>query len=201
MNGITREQFKMKKVSILKGGAINYKAVLTMQDGGTQIAVDREDTVPIIPAESLTQPIYDLVEQWLIACNHMGIRTLVNSFEFHATKKQKDAIEKYIDLLKTKTTVYQISVSGQDKNEGVIITGKMTADNNAVITSNTPRIKYTSKIFGWEEDLEAIVILIEDELYEYLYSGRKLHIEAFDPEEQKGEKAGELPLKDGEKKK
>ena len=199
MNGIKREQFKMTKVKILNGGGIHYEADITMQDGGDTHTVKRKDDITIIPAESLTQPIRDLKEKLLYSCEYMGMRSVVNHGNFHAKKDQKDAVEKYIDVLKSKTTVYQVSVSGQDKNEGVIITAKIQALNSSVIAINSPRMRYGVSTFGFEEDLHEIVTLIEDELFEYLYNGKKMHLEAFDPKEQKGEKkAGTLPLEEKE---
>lgn len=182
MNGIVRESFKMTKITIKKSGSVYYEASIQINVDNVVSEMTRKDTIPIIPSDDLLNSIRDLKDKLLNSSRYLGFLTMVMDAEFKATKAQKDATQKLVALLKEKTIVMGVSVSGQDQNEGVIISGKVEADNSMKVAVNSPRLRYTSKVYGWEEDLESEMELIEDELYEYLYKGKKAQLEVF-PEE------------------
>jgi hypothetical protein len=187
MNGIERESFKMKKIKLLKGGGIYYEAVITINTDGSIYEVKRKDDVPVIASDDLLNLVRDLKEKLLSSCRYMGIQTLVNSFEFKPRKDQREAVEKLLDILKSKTNVTGVHVSGQDQNEGIIISGKIEAENSSKVAINSPRMRFSSQVYGWEEEMEDQVKLIEDELYLYLYENKKAQLDAFGSEEQGGQ--------------
>lgn len=194
-NGITRENFSMAKVKLLKGGGIESVTVLEMNIDGAFMEIERNQKTPIVPDPELENPVRNLKEKLLISCDYMIMRTIVNAPDFKATKAQKEAVEKAIDILKQKTSVTGVHVSGQDQNEGVIITGKIQAANGSNIAINSPRMRFTSEVFGFEEELEGEIAVIERELFLYLHEGKKGQLEVFSEEEQ-GRKPDELPLQE-----
>lgn len=185
MNGkIKRDNFSMKKIKLLKGGGIESVTIIELSIDGAFMEVERSQKTPIVPAPSLEGAVRSLKEKLLISCGYMDMKTLINSPEFKATKAQKDAAQKMIDIRMEKTNVTGVHVSGQDQNAGVIITGKIQAENGSNIAINSPRIRFSSSVFGFEEDLQGEVTSMEGELYEYLHEGKKAQLEVFGNEEQ-----------------
>ena len=70
-------------------------------------------------------------------------------------------------------------MSGQDDNVGVVLTGLFTISNNQKTAINTPRMKYNVETFGFEEELENIVCDIENEVYEFMFEGKKAQMDLF----------------------
>lgn len=181
-NGITRENFSMDKLKILKGGGVESDTTIEMSIDGSFMEITRNQKTPVVPHPDLENLVRDMKEKLLISAGFMDMRTIVNSKEFNATKLQKDAVEKAIDILKGKTTVTAVHVSGQDQNEGAIISGKIQAANGSNIAINSPRMRFKSQVFGFEEDLEGATAAIEGELYQYLHEGKKAQLEVFGEE-------------------
>lgn len=72
-----------------------------------------------------------------------------------------------------------VSFSGQDDNVGVVLTGLFTVSNNQKTAINSPRLKFNTETFGFEEEFEAIVADIENEVYAFLFKGKKAQLELF----------------------
>ena len=176
-NGITRESFTMEHLRILKGGGIESVAQITATIDGSFMEIERKQKTPIVPHPALENAVRELKEKLLVSTGFMDMRTLVESKEFNATANQKDAVAKAIDLIKSKTTVTGVHVSGEDKTRGVIISGKITSANGSAIAVNSPRMRFTSSVFGFEEDLESEIANIETELFAYLHEGKKAQLE------------------------
>ena len=99
--------------------------------------------------------------------------------EFKATKKQTDIAAAFAKECLDNIEVRGVSLSGQDDNVGVVLTGLFTISNNQKTAINTPRMKYNVEMFGFEEELENIVCDIENEVYEFLFEGKKAQLELF----------------------
>jgi len=178
-NKISRESFTLSKLKLLPTGGIDSTVNVEMVVDGTYMEIERKQKTPIIPDPDLTDQIKALKDIYLMACGYMQTRTIVNAPEFGATVKQKKAVDKYIDILRSKTTITGVHLSGQGENEGVIITGQIKAANSSNVTTNSPRMRFTSEVYGCEEELEAQVNGIETELYLYLQEGKKMQLEIF----------------------
>ena len=66
-----------------------------------------------------------------------------------------------------------VSFSGQDDNVGVVLTGLFTVSNNQKTAINSPRLKFNTETFGFEEELEEIAADIETEVYAFLFKGKR----------------------------
>ena len=184
MNGdIIRDSFSLQKAKLLKGGGVESTTKIVAHIDGSSMEIERNQKTPIFPHPDLENAIRGLKEKLLISSNYLSMRTLVNSFEFKPRKDQKEAVEKAIDILMNKTTVTGVHVSGQDQNRGVIVTGKIQAENGSNIAVNSPRMRFTSEVFGFEEELESEIEQIEDELYLYLHDNKKAQLEILQEEE------------------
>ncbi|MFR8207433.1 MAG: hypothetical protein ACLU99_14865 [Alphaproteobacteria bacterium] len=81
-----------------------------------------------------------------------------------ANQKQKDAARNFADEMLKNIEVRGVSLSGQDDNVGCVITGLFTVSNNQKTAINSPRLKFNTETFGFEEELEEIVADIENEV-------------------------------------
>jgi hypothetical protein len=170
---VAKESFDLQKIKLLKGGGVHSVSKLTVKTDGSFHEIDRDEKTPIVPHPELVDPIRNLKEKLLISCNYLGIKTIIDSEEFKASKEQKAAAQKHFDIIKDKTTVTGIHVSGKDKNRGVIISGVIKAENASNIAINSPRLRFESEVYGFEQELHMECDLIEDETYEYLFNGKK----------------------------
>lgn len=96
-----------------------------------------------------------------------------------ANQKQKDAAREFADEMLKSIEVRGVSFSGQDDNVGVVLTGLFTVSNNQKTAINSPRLKFNTETFGFEEELEEIVGEIETEVYAFLFKGKKAQLELF----------------------
>ena len=111
--------------------------------------------------------------------NVTSFLTLVEGQDFKATKAQTDAARNFADECLKNIEIKGLSYSGQGDNVGVVITGMFTVSNNQKTAINSPRLKFTSITFGFEEELEQIAADIENEVYAFLFEGKKAQTELF----------------------
>lgn len=101
---------------------------------------------------------------------------MVETDDFKANKNQKEVARNFADEMLKKIEVRGVSYSGQDDNVGVVLTGLFTVSNNQKTAINSPRLKFNTETFGFEEELEEIVADIENEVYAFLFKGKKAPI-------------------------
>ena len=104
---------------------------------------------------------------------------VIESTDFKANKKQQEFARDYADEVLKNIEVRGVSLSGQDDNVGVILTGLYTVYNNMKTAINSPRIKLSSVSFGFEEELEDILSEIESEVYLFLFKGKRAQLSLF----------------------
>ena len=111
--------------------------------------------------------------------NITSFKSMMATPDFKATKKQTEIAEAFAEECLGNIEVRGVSLSGQDDNVGVILTGLFTVSNNQKTAINTPRMKFNTETFGFEEELENNVSDIENEVYEFLFNGKKAQLELF----------------------
>ena len=104
---------------------------------------------------------------------------MIGTDDFKANKNQKEVARNFADEMLKNIEVRGVSYSGQDDNVGVVLTGLFTVSNNQKTAINSPRLKFNTETFGFEEELEAIVADIENEVYAFLFKGKKAQLELF----------------------
>ena len=111
--------------------------------------------------------------------NLTSFLSMVETDDFKANKKQNETARNFADELLQKIEVRGISLSGQDDNVGVVVTGllEVLAGQKTAIIS--PRIKFSNINYGFEEELEDIISRIETEVYAFLFKGKKAQLELF----------------------
>lgn len=111
--------------------------------------------------------------------NITSFLSMVETSDFKATKKQSELSRDFADEMLKNIEVRGVSFSGQDDNVGVVLTGLFMVSNNQKTAINSPRLKFNTETFGFEEELEAIVADIENEVYAFLFKGKKAQLELF----------------------
>ena len=99
--------------------------------------------------------------------------------EFKATTYERDIAAAFAEGCLDNVEVRGVSLSGQHDNVGVVLIGLFTISNNQKTAINTPRMKYNVETFGFEVELENIVSNIENEVYEFLFEGKKAQMDLF----------------------
>lgn len=111
--------------------------------------------------------------------NITSFLSMVETSDFKATKSQQQTARSFADEMLKNIEVRGVSFSGQDDNVGVVLTGLFTVSNNQKTAINSPRLKFNTETFGFEEELEEIAGDIEREVYEFLFKGKKAQLELF----------------------
>ena len=104
--------------------------------------------------------------------NITSFLSMVETDDFKANKNQKEVARNFADEMLKNIEVRGVSYSGQDDNVGVVLTGLFTVSNNQKTAINSPRLKFNTETFGFEED-------IENEVYAFLFKGKKAQLELF----------------------
>lgn len=111
--------------------------------------------------------------------NITSFLSMVETSDFKATKKQSELSRDFADEMLKNIEVRGVSFSGQDDNVGVVLMGLFTVSKNQKTAINSPRLKFNTETFGFEEELESIVADIENEVYAFLFKGKKAQLELF----------------------
>lgn len=171
--------FALSKVKLLKDGGLDIHYELT-ETVGNESYINKyhvesgKDIHPDLRAcFDKLRPIMGRI------FNITSFLSFMETPETKATKAQKDAARKFADEMLHKIEVRGVSFSGQDDNVGVVLTGLFTVSNNQKTAINSPRLKFDTVTFGFEEELEEIAGDIEREVYAFLFKGKKAQLELF----------------------
>lgn len=175
-------QFALSKVKLLKDGGIDVhyevtEVIATESYTNQYHVTSAKDIHP-----DLQNLFDDLAPIMGRVFNITSFLSMVETPEFKATKTQKQTAEEFADECLKNIEVRGVSLSGKRDNIGVVLTGLFTTANGQKTAINSPRMKYNTESFGFEEELERIVNEIEDEVYAFLFKGKKAQLELFDGE-------------------
>lgn len=175
----TKEKFSLSKVKLLKDGGLDVHFEVTEVVGNESYT----NKYHVLSAKDIHPDLRKLFKD---LCPIMGRVFNITSFksviatpDFKATKKQIEIADSFASECLGNIEVKGVSLSGQDDNVGVVLTGLFTVSNNQKTAINTPRMKYAVETFGFEEELENIVCDIENEVYEFLFDGKRAQMDLF----------------------
>ena len=175
----SEKSFALSKVKLIKDGGLDVHYEVTETVGNESYTnkyhvESAKDIHPDLRAcfERL-RPIMGRI------FNITSFLSFMETPETKATKAQKDAAREYDDEMLRNIEVRGVSFSGQDDNVGVVLTGLFTVSNNQKTAINSPRLKFNTETFGFEEELEEIAGDIEREVYAFLFKGKKAQLELF----------------------
>lgn len=169
--------FTLSKVKLLKDGGIDVIYDVT-ENVGDQSYITKfhvESAKDIHP--DLRRCFDNLRPIMGRIFNITSFKSMIATPDFKANKKQSDIAEAFAEEVLKNIEVRGVSLSGQDDNVGVVLTGLFTVANNQKTCINSPRLKFNTESFGFEEDLEEIANDIETEVYEFLFKGKAAQLE------------------------
>lgn len=175
----TKEKFSLSKVKLLKDGGLDVHFEVTEVVGNESYT----NKYHVLSAKDIHPDLRKLFKD---LCPIMGrvfnitsFKSMIATPDFKATKKQIEIADSFANECLGNIEVRGVSLSGQDDNVGVVLTGLFSVSNNQKTAINTPRMKYAVETFGFEEELENIVCDIENEVYEFLFNGKRAQMDLF----------------------
>lgn len=186
-----KEEKKQNVMLVPSEGSFALSKVKMLKDGGLDVHYEVTET---IGNESYTNKYHvesakdihpDLRECFVRLRPIMGRIFNITSFlsmieaNFKATKVQQEMARNFANEMLQNIDVCGVSYSGQDDNVGVVLSGVFTVSNNQKVAINSPRLKFNTITFGFEEELEDITATIEAEVYAFLFNGKKAQLELF----------------------
>lgn len=175
----SEEAFALSKVKTLKDGGLDVHYEVTEIIGNESYT----NKYHVESAKDIHPDLRDCFDRLRPIMgrifNITSFLSMVETSDFKATKKQSELSRDFADEMLKNIEVRGVSFSGQDDNVGVVLTGLLTVSNNQKTAINSPRLKFNIETFGFEEELEAIVADIENEVYAFLFEGKKAQLELF----------------------
>lgn len=175
----SEKAFALSKVKMLKDGGLDVHYEVT-ETVGNESYVNKyhvESVKDIHPdlrnCFNRLRPIMGRI------FNITSFLSMVETEDFKSTKSQQEKAREFADEMLKNIEVRGISYSGKDDNVCVVLTGLFTVSNNQKTAINSPRLKYSTETFGFEEELEDIAADIEREVYAFLFKGKKAQLELF----------------------
>jgi hypothetical protein len=175
----SEKSFALSKVKTLKDGGldVHYEVTETIGNESYTNKYHVESAKDIHPD---LQECFDRLRPIMGRIfNITSFLSMVETDDFKANKNQKEVARNFADEMLKNIEVRGVSYSGQDDNVGVVLTGLFTVSNNQKMAISSPRLKFNTETFGFEEELEAIVADIENEVYAFLFKGKKAQLELF----------------------
>lgn len=180
MKTVSEKAFSLSKVKVIRGGGldVNFEVEEAI---GAEIYLENYHLASSKEIHPDLQKLFDRLKPIMARVYHLSFfRSLLDTPDFKATKKQKKLAEVAFKEITNKITVTGVSLSGKDDNVGVVITGTFTADSNQKMAINSHRMKFTDERYGFEEELEEIIGDIEREVYAFLFKNKKAQLTLFD---------------------
>lgn len=166
-----RESFQLSEMKSKERASIEFKAKTSFSDGEATYSISLNDHYPIIPHPDLFEQLDKLKIRLADFYGYTLFVSLVNSKDFVGSKAQKKYSEQFLEQQLEKIKVNGVSYSG--KRNGLRVKG--TYNGSSI---NTKILYFVNTEYG--EELEEIANRLEDEMYEYLFKGKKAQLEAFD---------------------
>lgn len=175
-----KKAFSLSKVKVINGGGLDVHFEVE-EACGAEVYRENYHLTSGKEIHPDLQKLFDKLKPIMARVYHLSFfRSLMETPDFKATKKQKELAEEAFKEVIDKLRVTGVSLSGKDDNVGVVLTGTFTADSNQKMAINSHRMKFNSERYGFEEEMEEIVGEIESEVYEFLFNGKKSQLEIFD---------------------
>lgn len=175
--------FSLTKVKVLPGGGldVHYEVTETIGEESYTNKYHVESAKDIHPDLAVwfknLRPILGRVFNITSFLSFLEVQEKMK--EKSISEDLKDAARNFAEEVLKNIEVRGVSFSGTDDNVGVVLTGLYTVANGQRVAINSPRIKFNTVSFGFEEQLEEIVSNIEEEVYDFLFLGKKAQLELF----------------------
>lgn len=176
----SEKAFNLCKVKVVSGGGLDV--TFEVEEAiGAEVYRENYHLASSKEIHPDLQKLFDRLKPIMARVYHLSFfRSLLETPDFKATKKQKELAEEAFKEVVAKLTVTGVSLSGKDDNVGVVLTGTFTADSNQKMAINSHRMKFNDERYGFEEEMEEIIGEIESEVYAFLFKNKKAQLTLFD---------------------
>lgn len=176
----SEKAFNLCKVKVVSGGGLDV--TFEVEEAiGAEVYRENYHLASSKEIHPDLQKLFDRLKPIMARVYHLSFfRSLLETPDFKATKKQKELAEEAFKEVIAKLTVIGVALSGKDDNIGVILTGTFTADSNQKMAINSHRMKFSDTRYGFEEEMEEIIGEIEREVYSFLFKNKKAQLTLFD---------------------
>ena len=176
----SEKAFNLCKVKVVSGGGLDV--TFEVEEAiGAEVYRENYHLASSKEIHPDLQKLFDRLKPIMARVYHLSFfRSLLETPDFKATKKQKELAEEAFKEVIAKLTVAGVALSGKDDNVGVILTGTFTADSNQKMAINSHRMKFSDTRYGFEEEMEEIIGEIECEVYAFLFRNKKAQLTLFD---------------------
>lgn len=178
----TKENFSLNKIKLTKNGGVefDYEVVDVVGVSAYVRKIHESSASDVHPdLRNLFKKLKPIMGRIF---GFTAFLTLVESREFKATKNQMAMSEELADKCKERIEPRSISLSGEEDDLCVVLTGQLYVTDNMQTAVNSPRLHLNTETFGFEEELEDIVGSIEDEAYAFLFENKRSQGELFNPD-------------------
>lgn len=167
-----QDNVDLKQIKII-GGAVEFKATITVSEGEEVFVNNVQDKYMFPPHQDLVDSIEKLKKPLATMCGLIDAENMVLTKEFSANKSQLESLKNYMTFKMAEINVSGMSLSGEDGNRGIVITGSFKGQ-----AINSRKVKFTSDL-PFEDDFVKLVEEITDEVYRYVFEGKKAELQAF----------------------
>ena len=175
----SEKAFSLSKVKVINGGGLDVHFEVE-EACGAEVYRENYHLSSGKEIHPDLQHLFDRLKPIMARVYHLSFfRSLLETPDFKATKKQVELAEEAFKEVTAKLNVTGISLSGKDANVGVVLTGTFTADSNQKMAINSHRMKFSDTRYGFEEELEEIIGQIETEVYAFLFKNKRAQLELF----------------------
>lgn len=173
----SEKAFSLTKVKVISGGGLDV--TFEVEEAiGAEIYRENYHLASSKEIHPDLQKLFDRLKPIMARVYHLSFfRSLLETPDFKATKKQKELAEEAFKEVIAKLTVTGVSLSGKDDNVGVVLTGTFKADSNQKMAINSHRMKFSDTRYGFVEE---IIGEIESEVYAFLFKNKKAQLTLFD---------------------
>lgn len=172
----------MKKVKLLPAGGleVEYNRIETRDATAavTDYKAKFEDAEVHPDLTDALRELAPLVAKTIGLTAFMGVVQDVSLSEDDRAK-----FTELVEEMRRKIDVRGIALSGDDEDEGVVITSVLETKNGLKTCINTPRIKYHQESYGFEDRLDYLVQKIREEVRAFIVEGKKVAPSLFGGEE------------------
>lgn len=174
-----RTDFELKSCKISEEGVKVSFIEKRVVKGHTE-TFSHEMDGDVIPHPDLIQARDAMKEYLMRSLNRYSVYE--EAIKYLKGEQRQIVVDAFLDLC-NETKVTGISISGQDHLVGVIIKGKEKNQMGGYSAMNSPRIVFSSDKLGYEEDVQNQLDIIENEIFAYLFGGKKAQKDLFDGDE------------------
>lgn len=175
----TRESFTLQKMRLTKTGGLDVHYTIADDDNNVnRYHVENVTT----PHADLTGVLRDLTPIVAIVFGMNQAQRMTSAESFGATEAQKGEARRWAESYCDCIDVRGVSISGKGESKGVVIHSIYDYTITSRCSLSTPKLNYMTEVLPYGADLLFLLMKLEDEVFAYLFKGKKAQMSIFGEE-------------------